>query len=89
TNKEEASKHEQKEKQVLKKVSGENLASWDKQVELKIEKMKASQDQKVNNMFKVAANITTNNTSKEQVMLDNAVETEITSQQLNKMTNKQ
>ncbi|CAG8738734.1 1286_t:CDS:1, partial [Cetraspora pellucida] len=66
TNKEEASKHEQKEKQVLKEVPGENLASWDKQVKLKIEKMKASQDQKINNTFKVAANITTNNMSEEQ-----------------------
>ncbi|CAG8538108.1 1423_t:CDS:1, partial [Cetraspora pellucida] len=51
--------------------------------------MKTSQDQKVNNTFKVATNITTNNTSEEQVMLDNAVKTEITSQELNKMTNKQ
>ncbi|CAG8554955.1 17070_t:CDS:2, partial [Cetraspora pellucida] len=89
TNKEEASKHEQKEKQILKEVPSENLASWDKQVELEIEKTKASQDQKVNNMFKVAANTTTNNTSKKQVMLDNVVETEIMSQELNKMTNEQ
>ncbi|CAG8579830.1 8218_t:CDS:2, partial [Cetraspora pellucida] len=89
TNKEEASKHEQKEKQVPKEVLGENLASWNKQVELEIKKMKASQDQKVNNTFKVAANITTNNTFEEQIMLDNAVETEITSQELNKMTNEQ
>ncbi|CAG8539486.1 1057_t:CDS:1, partial [Cetraspora pellucida] len=51
--------------------------------------MKASQDQKVNNMFKVATNITTNDMSEEQVMLDNAVETEITSQELNEMTNEQ
>ncbi|CAG8508133.1 12176_t:CDS:2, partial [Cetraspora pellucida] len=63
TNKEEASKHEQKEKQVLKEVSDENLA--------------------------IATNITTNDISEEQIMLDNAVETEIMSQELNEMTNEQ
>ncbi|CAG8710069.1 14206_t:CDS:2, partial [Cetraspora pellucida] len=62
----------------------------DKQVELKIEKMKAFQDPKVNktDMSKDTTNITTNNTSEKQVTLDNTAEIEDTTrQELDKTTN--